>query len=126
MRQYRDRQFIKFAVVLMDESIGRAVPKPRKPIRDKKYLAYIREKPCMFPRCMDKSQSHHVRWGDVPGGGMAGTPDDYRTVPLCRGHHVLAGQYDLEFLTVVSRGDIMQQGWDLLIEWVVARHRAES
>jgi len=98
-----------------------AVPKPRKPIRDKKYLAYIREQPCIVLRCNRQSQPHHVRWGDVPGGGMSGTPDDIRTIPVCAYHHGPVQRYE-----ILSKEIIFQVGWDLLIDWVVARYRAEA
>lgn len=78
----------------------------------------------MFPRCGQKATPHHVRWGNVPGGGVSGTPDDYRTVPLCIEHHGQCQRYEKKFFEVIGRDDIMQRGWDLLIDWI-ARCRVD-
>jgi len=59
-------------------------PKPEKPYRSKKYLAFIRKIPCDI--CWQHSEPHHIRrsyWG--AGGNQK--PHDYVAVPRCRKHH---------------------------------------
>jgi len=54
-------------------------PKP-KMYRDDKYLAWIRQKPCVI--CGREANPHHEGFS-----GVALKPDDYRTYPLCFKHH---------------------------------------
>ncbi len=64
-------------------------PKPKR-IRDAKYLAWIRTRPCIFLACPDgpPSEAHHVK--PKGGGKMGSKPNDRRSVPVCRKHHELA------------------------------------
>jgi hypothetical protein len=58
-------------------------PKP-KTFRSKKYLDFIRSKPCFVCGKPGPSDPHHENFGFC-GSGMK-APDTY-TVPLCREHH---------------------------------------
>lgn len=57
------------------------------PARDKKYLAAIRQLPCLFPGCgvAPCGTSAHVRQSTYT---LARKPSDYRTLPLCHRHHM--------------------------------------
>lgn len=61
----------------------RAVPRPRPPARDPKYLAWVREQPCCACQRRELVEAHH--W--APRRGMAQKVSDYRTVPLCEECH---------------------------------------
>ena len=52
-------------------------------IRNRKYLAYIRGKPCVFCSSLE-TEPHHVRLGT---GGMGLKGNDTRTIPVCRRCH---------------------------------------
>jgi hypothetical protein len=55
-------------------------PKPEKPWRCKKYLAWIREKPCFNCGITVGVEAHHLRMG---GDGIGQKPPDDRCIPLC-------------------------------------------
>ena len=63
------------------------------PYRSKKYLKFIREKPCLI--CANPNTiPHHIRrsyWG----AGMGLKPHDYVTIPLCHNHHDPAVESDI-------------------------------
>ena len=61
----------------------RPCPKP-KIYRSKKYLSFIRGKPCCI--CGDKAEAHHVRRLYF-GSGIGIKSHDYCTIPLCRTCH---------------------------------------
>lgn len=61
---------------------GKAQPKPSQPLRDKRYLAYVREQPCCSCQSPGPSDPHHFG-----PHGMGQKTDDYRTSPLCRKCH---------------------------------------
>jgi hypothetical protein len=57
--------------------------KKKKPVRDNKYLAFIRGLPCVL--CRDRYvdvDAHHIKTH-----GMGTKGDDDMTVPVCRLHH---------------------------------------
>lgn len=67
----------------------KAIPKPPKPLRDAAYLRHVRAQPCCVGRdaatttpCSGPVVAHHHG-----PRGMGEKTDDYRTVPLCDGHH---------------------------------------
>lgn len=62
---------------------GTLVKRPR--VKDAKYLKAIRKLPCLCCQ-QTPSQAAHVRIGSNAGTGLK--PDDRRTVPLCRKHHM--------------------------------------
>ena len=52
---------------------------------DKKYLAWVREQPCIFDGhdpCEGDVEAHHVT-----GAGLSLKAPDRNTMPLCRKHH---------------------------------------
>ena len=60
-------------------------PKPQKPYRNKKYLEFIRNHPCVISDDPD-TEAHHIRrsyWG----AGGSQKPHDYVTIPLARKWH---------------------------------------
>lgn len=62
--------------------------------RSKKYLEWIRGKPCEV--CGGKAEAHHVRrlrWG----AGTSTKPHDYVCVSRCREHHNPEYEYQIEF-----------------------------
>jgi hypothetical protein len=66
----------------------RPVPKPPKPLRDAVYLAFVRKHEC----CVSRDGASGPCYGSVIAHhhgprGMGEKADDYRTVPLCDGHH---------------------------------------
>ena len=58
-------------------------PKP-KTFRSKKYLAFIRSKPCCVCAAHPPSQAHHE---SITGRGMGIKCSDIETVPLCATCH---------------------------------------
>lgn len=56
--------------------------------RNRKYLDFIRKKPCVFCNQPPKSEAHH-HLGVLPGG-VAEKPSDLMAVPACRTHHEIA------------------------------------
>ena len=77
------------------------------PVRDSKYLAWIRTLPCGYAGnfCQGKVQAHHVRrqrWG----AGTGIKPHDLVAVPRCEYHHSPKHEYDVELEII-----------DLLIEY---------
>ena len=83
--------------------------------RDKKYLEFIRECPCIA--CLVTTEfniiecdPHHVN--EKGKGGIGTKCSDYRAIPLCHAHHVevhqvgrdsFADEYGLDYETVISR-----------------------
>lgn len=61
---------------------SRPVPKPDGPLRDPRFLAWVRLRPCCICGAPGPSEAHHYG----PRGAGQKT-DDVRTVPLCRLHH---------------------------------------
>ena len=61
----------------------RAVPKPPKPARSERYLAFVRTKPCLITGRPGPSSAHHHG-----PRGMGEKTDDYRTIPLCHEVHM--------------------------------------
>jgi len=55
-----------------------------KPWRSKKYLAWIRTKPCSHCRVPGTEPHHITGWG----GTMGGKPSDIHAIPLCHLHHM--------------------------------------
>ncbi len=55
----------------------------KKTWRSKKYLAFIRSKPCLV--CSHKAIAHHIRIES--NAGTSKKPGDYWSVPLCVVHH---------------------------------------
>ena len=56
--------------------------------KDKKYLEYVVEQPCMV---YDGCRKHPVvphHWRSSGEGGIGIKPDDTHTVPLCNEHHL--------------------------------------
>jgi hypothetical protein len=75
-----------------------------KPIRNKKYLAWIRKQPCGYagPYCSGPIQAHHVRrqrWG----AGTSQKPHDLVAVPRCLYHHdpLYEGDVELEIIDLM-------------------------
>jgi hypothetical protein len=54
--------------------------------RDKDYLQFIREQPCVICGTIP-CQPHHLNQVGTRSGGMALKISDYRTIPLCFLHH---------------------------------------
>lgn len=54
-----------------------------KPVRDKKYLEYIRNQPCLCCGHIP-SEAHHE---SLDGGTMGGKTNDKSCIPLCYYHH---------------------------------------
>ena len=52
------------------------------PLRDRKYLAFIRSHPCCVCRSWIRVEAAHVG-----PRGMGQKSDDRQTIPLCRKHH---------------------------------------
>lgn len=50
--------------------------------RDKKYLAFIRQQPCLIYQCSADATASHMTTG---GRGIKGS--DYHALPLCHHHH---------------------------------------
>jgi hypothetical protein len=58
------------------------IPKPARPVRSRRYLAFVRSHPCCSCGALAPSEAHH--WGPRAVGEKT---DDLRTVPLCRRCH---------------------------------------
>ena len=56
-----------------------------KPVRDKKYLAWVRTLPCAVCGKPGPSEAAHQRI--LQGGGMGMKPSDYEAIPLCMACH---------------------------------------
>lgn len=64
---------------------GRAVPKPPKPARSRRFLDHVRALPCAVCGATTRSHPHHHG-----PRGMSEKTDDYRCIPLCEiDHHEL-------------------------------------
>ncbi|BCS54753.1 DUF968 domain-containing protein [Geobacter sp. SVR] len=59
-----------------------------KPIRDKAYLDFIRNLPCIICGHVGSEAHHEATMGN---GTMGGKPGDDRTLPLCYRHHAFGG-----------------------------------
>ncbi len=58
-------------------------PQPKiKPVRDPKFLAFIRSQPCLICGGKDQVHAHHTETGGI---GTKGS--DHSAVPLCWNHH---------------------------------------
>ena len=65
---------------------------PKEPrIRDPKYLAWLRTRPCCICGAVDKIDACHIRSGSIAYAkretGMAEKPDDKWAVSMCRSDH---------------------------------------
>lgn len=72
----------------------------KKPYRNRKYLDWIRSRPCIF--CGGLSEPHHVRryyWGS----GTGQKPHDYVCIPVCRTHHDAKLEMDICINKVIIR-----------------------
>lgn len=56
------------------------------PVRDARYLAFIRKQPCLFCQQAPAGHAHHEGKREA-GGGTSLKGCDYHTVPLCGLHH---------------------------------------
>ena len=56
----------------------------RNPWRSKKYLAWVRQQPCI--RCGAEAEPHHLK-GIGNMGGVGQKAPDWATMPLCRRCH---------------------------------------
>lgn len=70
---------------IMNERDLFSIPKFR-PFRSRKYLAWIRLRPCIVKGCKEKSEASHVG-----AHGLATKADDTRALPMCQGHHRTRG-----------------------------------
>ena len=52
------------------------------PIRDAKYMSFVRENPCIVCGNKRNNHAHHVY-----SAGLGLKCSDYYTIPLCHGHH---------------------------------------
>ena len=118
------------------------IPKPEKPIKDKRYLKWLTARPCLY--CGGYAgQAHHVRSaGDC---GMGTKVHDYLTIPLCLVHHDLAHNNPVLFGRTVGREEVFgsilnnlmgyaeDAGWDIseilellvgaFIEWIAKERK---
>ena len=79
---------------------GNIYPVPKHHIlRSKKYLNFIRSKPCFL--CNKPAEPHHER--RYADGGTALTPSDIYAVPACRECHGKLQRYEIDALTVYIR-----------------------
>lgn len=60
------------------------IPK-NKPVRDKKYLAWVRAQPCCYCFIHGPNNPHHII--GVGNGRMGSKESDDQTIPLCNLHH---------------------------------------
>jgi hypothetical protein len=81
------------------------VPTPR----DKKYLDFIKWKPCCVCRAATPSDPHHIP--EEGRGGKGLKCSDYRAIPLCHSHHLeyhnggkqtFAAKYELDYEELIS------------------------
>lgn len=93
----------------------RAVPKPLKPARSERYLAFVRAKSCCSCKAAGPSDPHHFG-----GRGMGQKTDDFRTVPLCRFCHDQWHQRAVlpKMDEKTSRVFMLQKQVDLLVEFL--------
>jgi len=59
--------------------------------RDKKYIEFIKDQPCLVCCSPGPSDPHRVRMGT--DGGMGLKPSDKYAVPLCHTHHQVLHHY---------------------------------
>ena len=64
-----------------------------RPCKNKKYLAWIREKGCLV--CGQKAVAHHCE--DVMGSRGLSIKHDLLAVPLCHEHHMEFHTYNIRF-----------------------------
>ena len=90
-------------------------PKPPKRKRNKAYLAFISQLPCIRCGKPGPSEPHHVRLGH--NGGMGRKPDDSRALPLCHECHIhnLHQHGEGEFWAKGEREGWNEQGIEALI-----------
>ncbi|MFP4104837.1 MAG: DUF968 domain-containing protein [Phycisphaerae bacterium] len=71
-----------------------------KPYRSKRYLDWVRDRPCVHCRRPPPSEAHHVI--GLAGGSMGGKAGDQLAVPLCTECHrrLHDGQMPLDSQTV--------------------------
>ncbi len=84
-----------------------AYPKPER-LESPAYLKYVRQHPCLIPKCWKVTQAHHLVFD---GQGRIGSKvSDFQTVPLCAQHHrqfhqlgreKFAGLYALDFARII-------------------------
>ncbi len=94
-------------------------PKPRKPLKSKAYLDYIRGKACLFCGQRGPSQAHHVRF--AADCGMGTRPTDLVSVPTCPACHDAVhsgtGAMFREIMSRVGVEEILQNIVDNLVMW---------
>lgn len=78
--------------------------------RSKKYLEFIRSKPCLV--CGKSSQAHHVRRLYF-GSGTAIKSHDFCTIPLCHACHDPKTEKNLNVERIII---------DLMMEFIEERH----
>ena len=115
-------------------------PKPRKRLKNKKYLRDVANSPCLVSKEY-AGQAHHLR--HLSDCGMGLKPDDYFSIPLTPFFHDMAHNKPEEFLKLIGRLEIFgwifhnleayaeDEGWDMLeiyellvncfIDWIATR-----
>ena len=94
------------------------IPKPRKPIRDRKYLEWVASHPCLV--CGGPAgQAHHVRFGHA--AGMGTKPDDLRVIPVCAKCHDKI--HNAKIPPHIGREEIYEGMIELLIEWIAKERK---
>ena len=96
-------------------------PKPRKPWRNRKYVAFVATKPCLW--CGRQSWSpHHDR--EIGPCGLNRRPSDAYVLPICLECHDHIHNADAESKEMakrVGREDRMMAMIDQLDEWIQRR-----
>ncbi len=89
-------------------------PKQKKH-RSKKYLKFIRSKPCLI--CGHASVACHV--GDKTSKGMATKTHDSRAIPMCHEHHDLFDNHRWEFDDAYPYIDVEREIGKLNTEYMI-------
>lgn len=88
----------------------RAAPKPDAPLRDGRYLAFVRRRPCLLCGAPAPSHAHHHG-----RRGLGQKTDDYRTIPLCARDH---DAYHAGLRPELSHERAVAAQLDLLIDYL--------
>ena len=95
-------------------------PKPKKPYRNRKYLQWVKLKPCMFCGMLPGGSAHHVRWGD--DCGLNTKPSDSRVVPVCHichgAIHSMSGSRYRDMIKRVGREEMLEVMWRQADDWI--------
>lgn len=94
-------------------------PKPRKPRRNRKYIAWVATKPCLY--CLAPSgPPHHVRWAGPCG--VSQKPSDTYIIPICPdchdAVHSMAGDRFRDITRRVGRTQILTAMLEQADAWV--------